>query len=248
VLVDLGPGVGAAFTTRVGGISLAPYGDLNLGLHVADDPHAVRTNRARTARSLGVEPERVTWADQVHGHRVAVVTEADAGRGSCDVTDALPGADALVTAAPEVPLAILVADCVPVLLADANRRVVGAVHAGRRGLVAGVVAHAVQAMRDNGAALDEVVAVIGPAIGACCYDVGDEVHDEVTGVLPVTAAASRSGGRSLDLVAGVRAELSAAGVSTTTTVGGCTSCQRGFWFSHRRDGVTGRTAAIVWLR
>jgi hypothetical protein len=239
LLVPLAPGITAAFTTRAGGVSDAPYASSNLALHVGDDEAAVHANRKAVAAALRVEPDRLTWCEQVHGEQVATVTGDDAGR-------TMPAADGLVTATTGTPLAVVVADCVPVLLGDAKHGVVAAVHAGRRGLVAGVVEVAVGTMLDLGAGRDAIVAAVGPAIGPCCYEVSDDVATEVTAALPVTAATSHGGRTSLDLVAGVRHVLAREGVHAVRTVGGCTAHQPGTFFSHRRDGVTGRQAGIVW--
>jgi YfiH family protein len=239
LLVRLAPGVTAAFTTRAGGVSDAPYGTLNLAGHVGDDPDSVALNRKAAGAALGLDGGRVTWCDQVHGDAVAVVSGEDAGR-------TFAATDALVTAATDTPLAVMAADCVPVLLADARRGIVAAVHAGRRGLVTGVVEVAVGTMLDLGAVREDVVVAVGPAIGPCCYEVGDDVAAEVTDALPVTRATTREGRTSLDLTAGVRHVLAGEGVRSVTTVGGCTAHQPGLFFSHRRDGTTGRHAGIVW--
>lgn len=239
LVVALAPGVTAAFTTRAGGVSDAPYGTLNLAPHVGDDPAAVETNRKNAAAALGLDAARVTWCDQVHGDSVATVTRHDAGR-TFDATDGL------VTTERDVPLAVMAADCVPVLLADRRRGVLGAVHAGRRGLVGGVVEVAVGTMLDLGAVREDVVVAVGPAIGPCCYEVGEDVAAEVSDVLPVTRATTREGRTALDLTAGVRFVLAREGVRSVTTVGGCTAHQPGVFFSHRRDGTTGRHAGIVW--
>lgn len=244
--VGLAPGVRAAFTTRSGGRSRPPYDELNLALHVGDDPMAVTANRTAAASSLGIDPRRVVWADQVHGARAAVVDAGDAGRGGADLSDAVPGCDALVTDRAALPLAVLAADCVPLLLADMAGSGVAAVHAGRPGLVAGVVAAAVEQLAATGARPADVVAVLGPHIGACCYEVGDDVYDDVTAVLPMAGARSRAGRRSLDLDAGVRAELRRAGAGAVNAVGGCTSCDPARWYSYRRDGITGRHAGVIW--
>lgn len=244
---DLGPGVAAAFTTRAGGRSRAPFATLNLALHVDDDPTAVLANRQHTARALGVDPARVTWAEQVHGARAADVARDDVGRGAASGHDAMPGCDALVTAEPMAPLAVLAADCVPLLLADPGARVVAAVHVGRKGLVAGVVAAAVERMSAAGGDPRSVVAAVGPAIGSCCYEVGDDVFEEVVSAVPAAAAQSTCGMPSLDLGAGVAAQLGALGVGPAKRAGGCTRCHEAEWFSYRRDGVTGRHAGLVWL-
>ena len=239
VVVPLAPGITAAFTTRAGGVSDPPYTALNLALHVGDDDAAVRANRVAAATSLTLDPDRVTWCDQVHGDAVATV-------GPDDVGTTLPAADGLVTALADVPLAVLAADCVPVLLADRRRGIVAAVHAGRPGLVAGVVEVAVGTMLDLGAARDDLVAAVGPAIGPCCYEVGADVAAEVVAALPATRATTRAGTPSLDLPAGVRHVLAREGVTKVTAVGGCTVDHPGRFYSYRRDGVTGRHAGIVW--
>jgi YfiH family protein len=246
LVVPLGPGVTAAFTTRAGGVSGAPYASLNLALHVGDDDGDVLANRSLALAALGADEGRTTWCEQVHGDTVATVTANDAGRGATSYADAVPGADGLVTAERGVPLAVLAADCVPVLLADHHAGVVAAVHAGRRGLVAGVVEVAVGTMLDLGARREQVLAAVGPSIGACCYEVGDDVAAEVTDALPVTKATTRTGATALDLVAGVRHVLAVEGVERVTAVGGCTAHQPGLYYSHRRDGTTGRQAAVVW--
>lgn len=237
--VRLAPGVTAAFTTRAGGVSDAPYGTLDLALHVGDDPAAVAANRKTAAAMLGIDADRVTWCDQVHGDTVAVVPDADAGR-------TYEATDGLVTVGKDVPLAVLAADCVPVLLADARHGVVAAVHCGRPGLVAGIVEVAVGTMLDLGARREDVVAAVGPAIGPCCYEVGDDVAAEVVAAIPETKATTREGRTSLDLPAGVRRVLAREGVHAVTAVGGCTAHQPGLFYSYRRDGVTGRQAGIVW--
>jgi hypothetical protein len=246
LVVALAPGVTAAFTTRAGGTGTAPYNTLNLALHVGDDDATVLANRQRAAAALGVDAGRTAWAEQVHGDGVAVVTEADAGRGATSHGDAFAGADGLVTEARGLPLAVLAADCVPVLLADPRRGLVAAVHAGRRGLAGGVLEVAVGTMLDLGAKREDLVAAVGPSIGPCCYEVGDDVAAEVTAVLPVTRATTRAGRTALDLPGGVRHVLAREGVRRATAVGGCTAHQPGTFFSHRRDGVTGRQAGIVW--
>ena len=239
LVVPLAPGVTAAFTTRAGGVSDPPYASLNLALHVGDDDAAVHANRQAAATAFALDTDRLTWCEQVHGDTVATVGEAEAG-------STLPGADGLVTDLARTPLAVLAADCVPVLLADRRRGIVAAVHAGRRGLLAGVVEVAVGTMLDLGAVRDDVVAAVGPAIGPCCYEVGDDVAAEVTEALPVTRATTRAGTTGLDLPAGVRFVLAREGVRSATAVGGCTAHQPGLFYSHRRDGTTGRHAGLVW--
>jgi len=231
------PGVRGIFTTRAGGVSMPPYAELNLGGHVGDDPSAVRHNRALLARAAGLEAAQVVYMDQVHGRDVAVVTAPP---------DRAPTADALVTSTPGLALAVLVADCVPVLLADAAAGVVAAVHAGRKGVELGVVPAALRAMVALGASPGRMHARLGPAIGPCCYDVPPDMQAAVVAAAPATDARSRAGRPSLDLRAGIERSLRDAGVELVGHSGGCTADDPE-WFSYRRDRTTGRFAGLVWL-
>jgi YfiH family protein len=171
-------GVDVAVTTRDGGTSQGPYESLNLGLHVGDDPASVIENRRRAAASVGAQLEDLVFANQVHGTTVAIVTDADRGRGTTSVDDALPDADVLITTSEEPVLVILVADCVPIVLFDPLARVLCCVHAGWRGTVARAVIKAVDAMETKGADPARIIAGIGPAIGKDNYLVGDEVAEQ----------------------------------------------------------------------
>lgn len=229
---DLG-GIRRAFTDRSDGVSTPPYAGLNLGGHVGDSPDAVRENRARVAGEIGVEPGRLVFMDQCHGSEVAVVTERPSG--------SLP-VDGVVTAEADLALAVLVADCTPVLLSDARAGVVGAVHAGRPGMIKGVVAQAISAMRDLGAS--EVAAVVGPSVCGRCYEVPAEMRDAAAGVSPEASAVSWTGTPAIDVAAGVVAQLRMAGVEDLTWVPGCAREDTSL-FSYRRDGTTGRFAGII---
>jgi len=234
------PGVRAAFTSRAGGVSPAPYAELNLGPHVGDDPALVAENRSRVAAAIGLPVGRLVFAEQVHGVAVALV-------GGPVV--APPVADVLVTRVPRLALAVMVADCVPVLLADPVAGVVAVAHAGRRGVEAGVVGVALDAMVDCGAAAGDTTAWLGPAIGGCCYEVPEQLQRAVAAVAPGTVVGggrTRSGSFALDLRDGVQTQLVARGVRRVVRSGGCTHDDADY-FSHRRDGVTGRFAGLVWL-
>ncbi|MFI5618462.1 peptidoglycan editing factor PgeF [Streptomyces sp. NPDC051567] len=229
-----------AFTDRWGGVSAVPYEELNLGGAVGDDPAAVRANRAAAADSLGIDADRVVWMNQVHGRDVAVV-DGPWGPGA-----PVPSVDAVVTARRGLPLAVLTADCTPVLLADPVAGVVGAAHAGRPGLVAGVVPAAVAAMVSLGAEPGRMTAVTGPAVCGRCYEVPAEMREAVAAVVPRARAATSWGTPSVDVVAGVHAQLAAAGVTDLRRSPVCTRESRDH-FSYRRDRVTGRLAGYVWL-
>jgi YfiH family protein len=173
-------GVDAAVTARPGGVSSGPYATLNLSLSVGDDPGCVLENRRRLAAAFGAGPGDFVFARQVHGAVVRVVGEADRGSGAFCLDDAIADADALVTRSHGVVLAILTADCVPIVLHDPAAGVLACVHAGWRGTAAGVSAAAVAAMRTLGARPSRIVAGIGPAVAAARYQVGPDVHQAVT--------------------------------------------------------------------
>lgn len=228
-----------AFTDRWGGVSAAPYERLNLGGAVGDDPAAVTENRGRAARSLGIDPATVVWMNQVHGRDVVL-----ADRPWSD--GPVPAADAVVTTRPSLALAVLTADCVPVLLADPVAGVAGAAHAGRPGLLAGVVPAVVEAMTGLGASPARMRAVTGPAVCGRCYEVPEAMREEVSEIVPEARATTGWGTPSLDIVAGVHAQLARLGVAARETSAVCTR-ESADHFSYRRDGVTGRLASYVWL-
>ncbi|RSS82510.1 peptidoglycan editing factor PgeF [Streptomyces sp. WAC06614] len=229
-----------AFTDRWGGVSAVPYEELNLGGAVGDDPASVRENRARAAGSLGLDPDRVVWMNQVHGRDVAVVD------GPWPRGEDVPAVDAVVTARRGLALAVLTADCVPVLLADPVAGVVGAAHAGRPGLVAGVVPAAVAAMVRLGAEPGRIVARTGPAVCGRCYEVPEEMRTAVAEVVPAAFGETGWGTPAVDVVAGVHAQLAELGVVDASWSPVCTLESRDH-FSYRRDRVTGRLAGYVWL-
>jgi YfiH family protein len=167
----------AVVTTRRGGVSAGPYASLNLGLHTGDSAAAVRENRRRAAAALGASPQDVVWAAQTHGTGARIVTAADRGRGADELSGAIPDADVLVTADPGTVLAILVADCVPIVLYDPVAHVLACVHAGWRGTVARVTDAALAAMASLGTRAADVLAGIGPAVAPERYQVGEEVAE-----------------------------------------------------------------------
>jgi YfiH family protein len=235
--------VGAArlvFTDRWGGASRPPYDELNLGAHVGDERDAVMENRRRLAAAVGLPEHRLLVAAQVHGTEVAVVEGPWASHADA------PEADAMVTAVPGLGLAVLVADCAPVLFASADPLVVGVAHAGRRGMAGGVVPATLTAMRDLGAEPALVVAHIGPAICGRCYEVPAQLQDEVGRREPRARSTTRTGTPALDVRAGVIAQLRAAGVGSIEVDDACTF-ESSRHFSHRRDGVTGRFAGVAWI-
>ncbi|WP_460108976.1 peptidoglycan editing factor PgeF [Streptomyces sp. YKOK-J1] len=228
-----------AFTDRWGGVSAAPYEELNLGGAVGDDPGSVRANRELAAESLGFGADAVVWMNQVHGADVAVV---DAPWGGKPV----PEVDAVVTARRGIALAVLTADCVPVLLADPVAGVVAAAHAGRPGMIKGVVPAAVRAMVELGAEAERITARTGPAVCGRCYEVPEEMRAEVAAVEPAAHAETSWGTPAVDVSAGVHAQLERLGVRDSAQSPVCT-LESGDHYSYRRDRTTGRLAGYVWL-
>ena len=235
--------VRALQTTRIGGFSAVPYDSLNLGDHVGDAPLVVRRNRMMLNTLLPSEP---VWLKQVHSTVVV-----DAAQAACQ-----PQADACVSAHPGAVCVVMTADCLPVLLCDDKGTVVGAVHAGWRGLCDGVIEQAVQAMA---VPPNSLMAWLGPAIGAQAFEVGDEVRAAFVAAQPQAAAAfvrsharsSADGGTGEKWLADIyqlaRLRLNALGISRIYGGGLCTYTDHTQFFSYRRDGVTGRMGTFIWL-
>lgn len=246
--VDLGAGVVAGFTTRHGGVSPAPWSALNLGGGVGDDPVRVRENRARVGEWLGAP---VAFALQVHGDNVLRLGAPERAAWASPTPPLAAGeADALVTWADGLGLGVLVADCVPVLLADAVARVVAVVHAGREGVRRGVVHRAIEAMLAAGASTAGLRAAVGPAVCGDCYEVPAALRDDVAAVVPAAASLTRHGTPALDLPAAVLSQLTAAGITDPVRVDRCTFEDPDL-YSHRRatgaGTTTGRQAGVILL-
>ena len=228
------PGERVAFSGRQGGVSEGPFGSLNLGILTGDERAAVIENRTRLAAALGLAPDRVLTGLQVHGPDLL-----EHGGPQDPSPYAHPGSplvevDGHFTASAGLAPLVLVADCLPVALSGPGG--VAMLHCGWRGLAAGIVARAADAVKAESAA-------IGPGIGRCCYEVGSEVLD-----LFAELGDGVADGRMLDLAEVVRRQLRAAGVERIESAGICTSCEPELFFSHRRDGErSGRQAGIVWI-
>lgn len=250
---DLPAGVGALATSRNGGVSTGPYDDgkggggLNLGLHCGDDPDAVRGNRERLQAYL---PGRPAWIAQVHG--ADVVDAAGIGPDRPVRTG-----DASIARAPGVVCAILTADCLPVLFADLEGKVVGAAHAGWRGLAGGVLGATVRAMRAQGAG--EITAWMGPAIGPGAFEVGLDVRDAFLAALPGAATLAAFAPKAspgidqpvkflADMFTLARLMLARDGVTRVHGGGLCTATASERFYSYRRDRVTGRQASLIWIK
>ena len=236
-------GIHVAFTGRHGGRSNAPFDSLNLSYASGDDAKHVRANRRRALAAVGGSLESWTGARQVHSPTPVRADASRRGAGWESPANVIPDADAVWTDTPDVTVVVLTADCVPIVLADPSGRRVAAVHAGWRGMIAGVVERTVEVM--EGA--DRLSAYVGPSIGPCCYEVGDEVADPATerfgNVVRTTGGTKR-----LDLWACALRALGAAGVREVWPAALCTRCERNRFFSHRagspgRQGVLARIAA-----
>jgi YfiH family protein len=225
-------------TTRAGGVSAPPFDTFNLGDHVGDDPAAVAANRGRLAAATGLGEGRVVWMNQVHGDRVEFV-QAPQDRAFDDT-------DALVTTTQRLALAVVTADCVPVLMADARAGVVAAVHAGRVGAQKGVVARTLEVMIGAGANAADVSVLLGPAVSGRNYEVPAAMADEVEAVLPGSRTVTAKGTSGLDLRAGIARQLAGLGVKAISIDPRCTVDDPAL-FSHRRDAPTGRLACLVWM-
>lgn len=224
------------FTNRRGGTSAAPYATLNLGGGVGDDPAAVAANRAIVAARAGVPDHRLVFMRQTHSRLVHAVALGE------PVPD---GVDGIVTADRGVALAVLVADCVPMLAHDPDAGVIAATHAGRNGAAAGIALATLEAMESLGARRERIRVLLGPAVCGRCYEVPAGMRADVDAVLPGSADETSWGTPSLDLRGGIRQQLAAVGVAEVVLDRRCTIEDHEF-FSHRREGLTGRFAGVIW--
>jgi YfiH family protein len=248
-------GARALFTARAGGVSTGPFEALNLAHHVGDDPDAVRTNRERVAQAIGAP---LVFVEQVHSDRVHVLAaDRDAPDGDATDGDAVDGdarvggapvtrADALVTDRGDLALAIMVADCLPVLFSDPEAGVVAAAHAGRAGLLGGVLERTLEAMESLGARRERIEAAIGPGICGSCYEVPENMRADAARAIPATWARTRTGTAALDLRAGALSVLTDGGVrrSAIDADHPCT-LEDDALFSYRRAQRTGRFAGVI---
>ena len=221
--------MGTFFTDRLGGASSSNFASLNLGDHVGDAPEIVAANRALIFAKFGP----IQYMSQVHGNRVAIIEE---------VTYEYPTADALVTGIPGITLAVMIADCIPLLLR--SKDAVAAVHVGRKGLLNRVAEKAIDVMREISDA--QISAIIGPAICGKCYEVSPEIFSEVTASHPESASQTASNTPSLDLVAALISDLKKLEITEIDNQSRCTLEDQDL-YSYRRDGATGRQAGLVWL-
>ena len=226
------------FTSRAGGVSAAPYDSFNLGTHVGDDAADVAANRARLAEVLGLPVERFVWMEQLHTNTVTLV----------DGPSATPveATDALVTRQKDLALCVLVADCTPVLLSDHTAGVIGAAHAGRMGARNGIVKNTVEAMVELGAEPSRIQVLLGPAAAGESYEVPEGMALDVEKHLPGSRTRTKKGTPGIDVRAGLVRQLLSLGVTHIDADPRDTITDKDF-FSHRREGVTGRQAGVIWM-
>ncbi|ALP50596.1 peptidoglycan editing factor PgeF [Corynebacterium glutamicum] len=228
------------FTTRAGGVSQSPYASFNLGDHVGDDPQAVASNRNRLANIIGLSPDKVVYMEQIHSNTITVIDEAPADGQAVEATDAL------VTTQRGLALAVLVADCVPVLLSDTDAGVIAAVHAGRMGARNGIVAKTIAKMEELGAKPSRIHALMGAAASGANYEVPEAMARDVEAKLPGSIARTTKGTTGLDIRAGLLRQMLSLGVQMIDSDPRCTIEDEDL-FSYRREGTTGRQAGVVWL-
>jgi polyphenol oxidase len=233
-------GIVALFSERSGGVSTGAFQSLNLGLRCGDDPELAKQNRARLCVAAGVAD--FACGRQVHGTRIERIDRERSGSGYQDPADAMAATDGLLTDEAGVALAVLTADCVPVVLADPEAGRLVVVHAGWRGTAAGIVSEALAAFDRP----SEIRAAIGPAIGPDHYEVGEEVADAVGGACPSGAVTRSDGVRlHLDLPSSIAGILGDGGVRRISRADVCTACEEDRFFSYRRDGSTGRQGVLA---
>lgn len=244
--VDFGPTITAGFTMRSGGVSDAPWDSLNLGFNVTDNPVNVASNRQRVSAQWGAP---IAFSTQVHGNTVMTLGRQDRDTWAGTPTPESAGsADGLVSEVPGLGVAVLVADCVPIVLADPVTGVVATAHAGRQGVLLGVIARTVEAMKDAGARLSGMSAAVGPAICGSCYEVPQEMQDSAAEAHPEAITTTQWGTPGLDLPAAAVHQLHSLGITDVQHVNVCTREDTRF-YSHRRatahGETTGRQAGVI---
>ncbi len=237
-----------AFSGRRGGVSTGAFSEANISGSVGDDIACVLANRRMMMERLGLSGRPLVSVRQAHGADVVMVTGAALAPGPPEMRVLPAIADGMVTRDDDLVLMVGAADCAPVLFADPDRRVIGALHIGWRGLLRGAAERMAEALADAGAHLQATCVRVGPAIGPCCLSVSEEVRREVAGRHPGAVGTTTDGDPAVDLRSGVVEALRRAGLADITVTGGCTGHGVEEYFSARRDGRTGMQAGVVALR
>lgn len=242
------PSVTAAVSIRQGGVSHPPYDKLNLAYHVGDADEKVAENRRRFCSSLNIDPDSLVIAQQVHGHRIALIDDSQVGRGAHGQDDAIPNTDAMITQSRSAILGVLTADCVPVLISDPVSKAIGIAHAGWRGTLQRIASRTIIKMCDTfGTRPADCHVALGPSIGPCCYTVGTDVADQFQGEFD---SANCVIGNKLDLQRAIRSQLTEIGVEDRyiSSAELCTACNLALLYSYRAEGGrTGRMMSVIKL-
>ena len=248
-----------AVSTRLGGVSQPPFDGLNLALHVGDNPEDVLANRKKFMRSFGYRLEDIVTPNQIHGEKIFRVEEIHRGRGSKNYSDSIPETDALITNVHKLPLMLCFADCVPIFFADTENLAVGIAHGGWKGTMKKIAAKTFLAMKKNfGTQAKDCVVGIGPSIGSCCYEIGEEVLNECKKSFPENFSEiiiERDGKIFLNLWAANKIQLMEVGMpeENIDVAGECTCCKSSWYFSYRAAKKnnfdnTGRIAAVIGVK
>ncbi len=239
------PNILHTFTTRFGGVSKHPFGSNNIAFHVGDDEEDVRTNQLLLANLIGYDLNRLTHMRQIHSDEIVIVDETF-------TFERPPECDALITELIERPLMVMTADCTPILLYDPIKQVVAAIHAGRAGAFKDIVTKTITKMQEHFQSDSvDIIAVLGPSIGVCCYEVDSKIDAEASSLGLGFAIRKEQGRYFLDVNMILKKQLSKAGVlpSNLEEIDQCSSCQNESLFSYRADGKkTGRMAAVIGLK
>lgn len=233
-------------STRIGGVSLKPYHELNMGYHVGDDPQKVTENRKIFCNTIGIKLDSLVLAQQVHGDNIMVVDERYAGCGAYDFESGLPNTDAIITNSNSIAIGILTADCVPVMLFDPNRKVIGVAHAGWKGSLLKIAANTVLKMKEiYGTEPSDCLASLGPFICKCCYEVSDSIIKQFENIFDYKPKNKEN---KLDLLQIIKIQLTKIGVRDISSMELCTACNLNLFYSHRAEnGLTGRMISLLKL-
>ncbi len=238
----------AAISTRIGGVSKNPYYSLNLGYHIDDVHESVAENRHRFCSKLGIDVGSLVISQQVHGNRITLVDESQKSHGAYGHEDAISGTDAMITGSRGVALAVLTADCVPVMVVDPVRKVIGIAHAGWRGALRMIAAETVLKMQETfGTEPVNCLAALGPSIGPCCYRAGEDVIPQFQRAFGPAVCIAKD---RLDLQLAVQLQLADVGVEKSNISSSklCTACNGDLFYSYRAEGGrTGRMMSVIML-
>lgn len=238
----------AAVSTRIGGVSQNPYYSLNLGYHVGDAHESVAENRRRFCSKLAIEVGSLVISQQIHGNTTTVINDSHKGHGAYGHEDAISSTDGIITESRGVALAVLTADCVPVMVVDPLRKAIGIAHAGWRGALSMIAAKTVLKMRDTfGTEPADCLVALGPSIGLCCYKAGEDVISQFQRVFGPAICVAKD---RLDLQLAVQLQLAGVGVEKSNISSSrlCTTCNRDLFYSYRAEGGrTGRMMSVIML-